>query len=107
MLTITEAAQTKITDLLLEENNPTMRLRMYVQGGGCSGFSHGFSLDEVMNEDDFSLCIGGVPILIDSISAHYLTGATVDYKEDINGSNFTMDIQGTTGKCGCGSSFSM
>lgn len=107
MLTVTEAAQTKITEILSEENNPAMRLRMFVQGGGCSGLSHGFSLDEEINEDDFSLCISSVPILIDSVSAQYLTGATVDYKEDINGGNFTVNIKGTTGKCGCGSSFSM
>ena len=102
MLTITEQAQAKIADILAEENNPKLKVRAFVQGGGCSGFQYGFTLDEEQNEDDFE--INGV--LVDSMSMQYLTGAIIDYKEDINGSSFSINNPNATTTCGCGSSFS-
>jgi iron-sulfur cluster insertion protein len=82
-------------------------LRIFVQGGGCSGFSHGFALETEANEDDFQVTDHGFTLLIDSISAQYLTGAKVDYKESLMGANFSIDVPNSTGSCGCGSSFSM
>jgi iron-sulfur cluster insertion protein len=102
MITITETAQAKIADILTEENNPKLKVRAFVQGGGCSGFQYGFTLDEEHNEDDFE--VNGV--LVDSMSMQYLAGATIDFKEDINGSSFSINNPNATTTCGCGSSFS-
>lgn len=102
MITITESAQAKIADILAEENNPKLKVRAFVQGGGCSGFQYGFTLDEEQNEDDFD--IGGV--LVDSMSMQYLTGATIDFKDDLTGSSFSIKNPNATTTCGCGSSFS-
>ena len=102
MITITESAKLKIADILAEENNPTLRVRAFVQGGGCSGFQYGFTLDEDVGEDDFD--IDGV--LIDSMSMQYLTGAVIDYREDAMGSNFSISNPNAETTCGCGSSFS-
>ena len=107
MINLTQAAIDKITSILTEENNPKIKLRIFVQGGGCSGFSHGFALETEVNEDDFQVTDHGFTLLIDSISAQYLTGAKVDYKESLMGSNFSIDVPNSTGRCGCGSSFSM
>jgi len=106
MLTVTEAAQTKITDILLEENNPALRLRMYVQGGGCSGMSYGFTLDEIMNEDDFEITLESSSVLVDAMSMQYVSGATIDYKDDLSGSQFVIKNPNAQTTCGCGSSFS-
>lgn len=106
MLTITEAAQTKITDILLEENNPAIRLRMYVQGGGCSGMSYGFTLDEVMNEDDFEIPFKSTSVLVDAMSMQYVSGSEIDYKDDLSGSQFMIKNPSASSTCGCGSSFS-
>ena len=106
MLTVTEAAQTKISDILLEENNPALRLRMYVQGGGCSGMSYGFTLDEIQNEDDFEIPITSSSVLVDAMSMQYVTGATIDYKDDLSGSQFVIKNPNAQATCGCGSSFS-
>ena len=106
MITVTEAAQTKISDILLEENNPALRLRMYVQGGGCSGMSYGFTLDEIMNEDDFEIPMESTSVLVDSISMQYVSGATIDYKDDLSGSQFVIKNPNAQTTCGCGSSFS-
>lgn len=103
MITITELAQLKINDILAEESNPRLKVRAFVQGGGCSGFSYGFTLDEEQAEDDWD--INGV--LVDSMSMQYLTGATIDYKEDIHGSQFVINNPNATTTCGCGSSFSI
>ena len=103
MITITEQAKNKIADILREENNPKLKIRAFVQGGGCSGFSYGFTLDEEQNEDDFD--IDGV--LIDSMSMQYLTGATINYKEDQYGSSFSIQNPNAVTTCGCGSSFSV
>lgn len=107
MITITESAQTKITDILAEENNPNMKLRMFVQGGGCSGFSYGFTIDEVKNEDDFEFEVGATSVLVDSMSAQYVQGAEIDYTEDLMGSEFKIKNPNATTTCGCGSSFSI
>ena len=106
MITVTEAAQAKITDILLEENNPAMRLRMYVQGGGCSGMSYGFTLDEIMNEDDFEITMESSSVLVDAMSMQYVSGAVIDYKDDLSGSQFVIKNPNAQTTCGCGSSFS-
>ena len=105
MITISESAKTKIKDLLLEENNPKLALRTFVQGGGCSGFSYGFTFDDVTNEDDFEIPLDEFKILVDSMSMTYLTGAEIDYKEDVMGSQFNIKNPNATTTCGCGSSF--
>ena len=106
MLTVTESAQSKILDILSEENNPKMRLRMYVQGGGCSGMSYGFTLDDTMNEDDFEVPFSTSSVLVDSMSMQYVTGSTIDYKEELMGSQFVIQNPSAAATCGCGSSFS-
>jgi len=106
MITITENATIKLKYILAEENNPDLKLRIFVQGGGCSGMSYGFTLDEDQNEDDFTLNEDGVNILVDSMSMQYLTGAKIDYKDDLMGSNFAIDNPNAQTSCGCGSSFS-
>ena len=107
MITITESAQFKITDLLSEENNPNLKLRTFVQGGGCSGMSYGFTLDEEHNEDDFEIPVGNFIVLIDAMSMQYLQGASIDYKEDLSGSQFSISNPNAETTCGCGSSFSV
>ena len=106
-ITITDSAVAKIADLLAEENNPNLALRTFVQGGGCSGFQYGFTFDEIQNEDDFEIVKEGVKLLIDSMSYQYLTGATIDYKEDLQGSQFVIKNPNAQTTCGCGSSFSV
>lgn len=107
MITITQAAASKIKEVVEEEGNPDLKLRMFVQGGGCSGFSYGFTLDEIQNEDDFDIEAYGIKVLIDSMSFQYVQNAEVDYKEDIEGSQFTIKNPDATTTCGCGSSFSV
>jgi iron-sulfur cluster insertion protein len=107
MITISENAKAKILDLLAEENNPDLKLRTFVQGGGCSGFSYGFTFDLEQNEDDFELPLGDYKVLVDSMSMQYLTGAEVDYKEDLSGSSFVIRNPNAETTCGCGSSFSV
>ncbi len=107
MLTITESAKTKILDLFAEEGNPDLCLRTFVQGGGCSGFSYGFTFDEIQNEDDFEMPLGQSKILIDAMSMQYLQGASIDYKEDLQGSEFKITNPNAQSTCGCGSSFSV
>ena len=106
MITVTESAVAKIQDILLEENNSNLKLRVFVQGGGCSGMQYGFTLDEEQNEDDWDLEVSGVKVLVDSMSGGYLQGAVVDYKEDQYGSSFTIKNPQAQTTCGCGSSFS-
>ncbi len=105
MITITETAKTKIADVLAEENNPKMRLRMYVQGGGCSGMSYGFTLDDEQNEDDFEIPAGESSVLVDSMSLQYVAGAEIDYVDDLQGSRFSIKNPQAQTTCGCGSSF--
>ena len=105
-ITITESAQDKIKEILVEENNSNLKLRMFVQGGGCSGMSYGFSLDEDKNEDDFEIPAGSSSVLVDSMSIQYIAGSTVDYVEDLQGSRFSINNPQAKTSCGCGSSFS-
>ena len=107
MMTITESAKIKILDLLLEEGNPNLALRTFVQGGGCSGFSYGFTFDEITNEDDFEIPLEKFKVLVDAMSMQYLQGASIDYKEDISGSQFVISNPNAQSTCGCGSSFSV
>ena len=107
MIELTVECKVKVADLLAEENNPKLNLRTFVQGGGCSGMSYGFTFDEIMNEDDFEVPLETTKILIDAMSMQYLTGATVDYKEDIQGSQFVITNPNAQSTCGCGSSFSV
>lgn len=107
MIEITESAISKIADILAEENNPKVKLRTFVQGGGCSGFSYGFTLDEEQNEDDFVVEKSGMNILIDSMSMQYLQGSTIDYKDELMGSSFVINNPNATTTCGCGSSFAV
>ena len=108
MVEITEAAKIKIIDLLIDENNPKLFLRTFVQGGGCSGFSYGFTFDEAVNEDDFEFPLDEkYKFVIDSMSMQYMTGATIDYQEELMGSQFTIKNPNAQTTCGCGSSFSV
>lgn len=105
MITISDSAKEKIQDLLIEEGNPKLALRTFVQGGGCSGFSYGFTFDEEQNEDDFEFPLGNFRLLVDSMSMQYLQGAEIDYKEDLMNSQFVIKNPNATTTCGCGSSF--
>jgi iron-sulfur cluster insertion protein len=107
MIEITNSAVAKIADILAEENNPKAKLRIFVQGGGCSGFQYGFTLDEDVAQDDFEIEKSGVILLVDSMSAQYLQGSTVDYKEEFMGSQFVINNPTAKSTCGCGSSFSV
>ena len=101
MLTIAQSAKIKIANILSEENNPTLRVRAFVQGGGCQGFSYGFTLAEQQNEDDFE--VDG--ILVDSMSMQYMIGAVIEYREDDMGASFVITNPNAVTTCGCGSSF--
>ena len=103
----TDSAAAKVKDLIAEEGNPELKLRVFVQGGGCSGFQYGFTFDEAVNEDDTTIDKDGVTLLVDAMSYQYLVGADIDYKEDINGSQFVIKNPNATTTCGCGSSFSV
>ena len=108
MIEISESAKSKIMDLLLEENNPKLALRTFVQGGGCSGFSYGFTFDEEKNEDDFEFPINEhYNVFVDAMSMQYLQGAVIDYKEEAMGSQFVITNPNAQSTCGCGSSFSV
>ena len=99
-------AARKVAQLIEEEGNAELKLRVFVQGGGCSGFQYGFTFDEVANEDDTTMIKNGVQLLIDSMSYQYLVGAEIDYKDDLEGAQFVIKNPGATSTCGCGSSFS-
>jgi len=107
MIELTESAIAKISDILAEENNPKIKLRTFVQGGGCSGFQYGFTLDEEQSDDDFVIDKSGITVLIDSMSMQYLSGATIDYKEDLMTSSFVINNPQAQSTCGCGSSFTV
>jgi iron-sulfur cluster insertion protein len=105
-LVFSDSAAAKVRQLIDEEGNEALKLRVFVQGGGCSGFQYGFTFDEVVNEDDTTMERNGVTLLIDSMSYQYLVGAEIDYKEDIEGAQFVIKNPNATTTCGCGSSFS-
>ena len=105
-LVFTDAAAAKVKDLIEEEGNPYLKLRVFVTGGGCSGFQYGFTFDESVSDDDTSMVKNGVTLLIDPMSYQYLTGAEIDYQEGIEGAQFVIKNPNATSTCGCGSSFS-
>lgn len=106
-LVFTEVAANKVKQLISEEENPNLNLRVYITGGGCSGFQYGFMFDEKVNEDDLKIEKNGVYLVIDPMSLQYLIGGTIDYVEGLQGSRFTVDNPNATTTCGCGSSFSV
>ena len=106
-LVFTDSAADKVKQLVDEEGNPELKLRVFVQGGGCSGFQYGFTFDEIVNEDDTPMTKNGVTLLIDAMSLQYLMGAEIDYKEDLQGAQFVIKNPNATTTCGCGSSFSV
>lgn len=105
-LLFTDNAANKVKELIAEEGNADLKLRVFVSGGGCSGFQYGFTFDEVKNDDDTVLEKSGVTLLIDPMSYQYLVGAEIDYSEGLEGSQFVIKNPNATSTCGCGSSFS-
>lgn len=105
-LVFTDSAAAKVKSLIEEEGNPELKLRVFVSGGGCSGFQYGFTFDEVTNEDDTAMVKDGVTLLIDPMSYQYLVGAEIDYTEGLEGAQFVIKNPNATTTCGCGSSFS-
>ena len=104
-ITIDSSAIVKIKDLLAEENTPDLKLRIFVSGGGCSGFQYGFTFDETQNDDDFVVDQDEVSLLVDAHSMQYLTGSVIGYKTSLMGSQFEIKNPAATSTCGCGSSF--
>ena len=105
-LVFTDRAATKVKELIEEERNPSLMLRVFVSGGGCSGFQYGFTFDESVNEGDTTVQNGDVTLLVDPMSYQYLVGAEIDYQEDLEGARFIIKNPNATTTCGCGSSFS-
>ena len=105
-LVFSDSAAEKVRQLIEEEGNSALKLRVFVQGGGCSGFQYGFTFDEETNEDDTIMEKNGVTLLIDAMSYQYLVGAEIDYKDDLDGAQFVIKNPSATTTCGCGSSFS-
>jgi iron-sulfur cluster insertion protein len=106
-IALSDAAIHKVSELLAEEGNPNLKLRIYVTGGGCSGFQYGFAFEETSAEDDFLIEQSGVGVLIDAISLQYLTGAEIGYEDGLEGSRFVIKNPNASTTCGCGSSFSV
>ncbi len=105
-LVFTSAAAKKVAGMIEEEGNPDLKLRVYIQGGGCSGFQYGFTFDEDINEGDEVIVTDGVTLLVDPMSMQYLLGAEIDYTEGLQGAQFVIRNPNATTTCGCGSSFS-
>ncbi len=105
-LVFTDSAANKVKELIDEEGNPALKLRVFVSGGGCSGFQYGFTFDEDTSEDDTRMEKNGVTLLIDAMSYQYLVGAEIDYQENAEGAQFVIKNPNATSTCGCGSSFS-
>lgn len=106
-LVFTDNAAKKVGALIAEEENNNLKLRVYISGGGCSGFQYGFTFDEQVNEDDTQIENGGVTVLVDSTSIGYLAGAEIDFKENVSGAQFVIRNPNASTTCGCGSSFSV
>lgn len=106
-LVFTESAAAKVRELIRDEGNPNLKLRVYITGGGCSGFQYGFSFDEESGEDDLAIERDGTTLVVDPISLQYLAGAEVDYLESLAGAQFVIRNPNAKTTCGCGSSFSM
>ncbi len=107
VVTVTESAIAKVRSLIEEEDNPDLKLRVYVTGGGCSGFQYGFTFDESVAYDDSIVERDGVKVIVDAMSYPYLVGARVDYEEGLQGSKFVIQNPNASSTCGCGSSFSI
>lgn len=106
-LTFTDAAAQKVKSLIEGEDNPNLRLRVYITGGGCSGFQYGFTFDDQINEGDLTIENQNVGLVVDPMSLQYLIGGTVDYTEGLDGSRFVVQNPNASSTCGCGSSFSI
>ena len=106
-LDISDAVVRKVGELLAEENDPQLRLRIFVTGGGCSGFQYGFSFDDAPKEDDLEVARGDIRVLVDAMSLQYLMGAQIDYEDSLEGSRFVIRNPNASSTCGCGSSFSV
>ena len=106
-LTFTDAAAQKVKSLITEEENPALKLRVYITGGGCSGFQYGFTFDEKVNEGDLTVENAGVQLVVEPMSLQYLIGGTIDYTEGLEGSRFVVNNPNASSTCGCGSSFSI
>lgn len=106
-LDFTTAAAAKVSELIAEEGNPALKLRVYIQGGGCSGFQYGFEFDEAQAEDDLAIVTDEVTLIVDPLSLQYLMGASVDYIESLHGAQFTIRNPNAKTTCGCGSSFTV
>ena len=104
-LLFTQSAASKVRELIVEEGNDALKLRVYIQGGGCSGFQYGFEFDEAQGEDDLAIQTDGVTLLVDPLSLQYLMGAQVDYSESLSGAQFVIRNPNAKSTCGCGSSF--
>lgn len=107
MITFSDAALKKIQTILAEEDNVGMYMRVFVEGGGCSGLQYGFTIDSKQDDDDFEIAIGDKKALVDAASMQYLIGANIDYKETITECRFVIDNPNSKGQCGCGSSFAI
>jgi iron-sulfur cluster insertion protein len=105
-INFTDNAVKKVKDLIVEEGSPDLKLRVFVSGGGCSGFQYGFTFEETINEDDTQVTKDTVTLLVDPMSLQYLTGAEIDYQDNVQGSQFVIKNPNATTTCGCGSSFS-
>ena len=106
-ISFTDDAASKVMQLIIEEENNDLKLRVFISGGGCSGFQYGFTFDELVNEDDTVIEKNGVKLLVDPMSFQYLIGAQIDYQENLNGAQFIIKNPGAASTCGCGSSFSV
>ena len=106
-LAVSDAAVGKVRELLAEEGNDALKLRVYISGGGCSGFQYGFTFDEEQSEDDLAIAREGITVLVDPMSLQYLMGAEVDYSESLHGAQFVIRNPNAKTTCGCGSSFTV
>lgn len=106
-INFTDNAVVRVKELVNEEGNPDLKLRVFITGGGCSGFQYGFTFDEIVNDDDFVIDKDGVQFLVDSVSYQYLIGADIDYTDSLEGAQFTIKNPNAKTTCGCGSSFSI
>ena len=106
-MTFSDAAAAKVRALIQEEDNSNLKLRVFVTGGGCSGFEYGFTFDEDVEDDDTRIDNEDVALLVDALSYQYLSGSVIDYREDLQGSRFTVENPNATTTCGCGNSFSL
>jgi iron-sulfur cluster insertion protein len=106
-LSFSDSAATRVQALIAEEENPDLKLRVYITGGGCSGFQYGFTFDEKVNDGDTTIVNSGVTLVVDPMSLQYLVGGVVDYTEGLEGSRFFVNNPNATTTCGCGASFSV